>query len=59
MGVSRLVRLYLVEEVAKPYGVRFYHLEVGSPTAKGVRVKGSFNTSSRKEAVNFSGPCSL
>lgn len=50
-----LVRLYVVEEVARRYGGRFHHLEIGSPTAKGVRVKGSFSISSRKEAVDVSG----
>lgn len=50
-----LVRLYVVEEVARRYGARFHYLEIGSPTVKGVRVKGSFNISTGKEAVNISG----
>lgn len=38
-----LVRLYIVEEVALRYGGQFQYLDISSPTAKGVRVKGSFS----------------
>lgn len=37
-----LTRLYLVEEVARRYGARFQFLDIGSPTNRGVQVKGSF-----------------
>lgn len=51
-----LVRLYMVEEVARRYGGRFQHLEVSSATVRGVRVKGSFNTaSSGGETISIEG----
>jgi hypothetical protein len=44
-----LVRLYLVEEVAQRYGGQFQYLDISSPTAKGVRVKGSFSMNSEPD----------
>jgi hypothetical protein len=51
-----LTRLYLVEEVARRYAGRFQHLDIGPPTTQGVRVKGSFSSSSRTdETVSIEG----
>ncbi|MGH9968421.1 MAG: hypothetical protein ACREBG_11415 [Pyrinomonadaceae bacterium] len=44
-----LVRLYLVEEVARRYGGRFQFLDINSPTATGIRVKGSFSMNSESD----------
>jgi hypothetical protein len=48
-----LVRLYLVEEVARRFGGRFQYLDISPPTARGVRVKGSFIANS--EVTNIEG----
>ncbi len=51
-----LVRLYMVEEVARRYGGRFQHLEISSATVRGVRAKGSFNIrSGNDELVRIEG----
>jgi hypothetical protein len=51
-----LIRLYLVEEVARRYAGRFKHLEVSPATAQGVRVKGTFSVGSgRNEEVHIEG----
>ncbi|HEX8145577.1 MAG TPA: DUF4062 domain-containing protein [Pyrinomonadaceae bacterium] len=51
-----LTRLYVVEEVARRYGGRFLSSEVGPATARGVRVKGSFEArSGRNETATVEG----
>jgi len=50
-----LVKLYVVEEVARRYGAQFDYLDISPAISTGVNIKGVFRMGSDRDSVEFEG----